>query len=186
MSNIGMRNPYNTPPPLTTQPEGLLWMLGIQNAGQYPQHLATDWLLPTLDLLPWYLQQRAEIVSNANPPLNSIDTGDFVPFFEVPQGEHWVFLDMSLKLTVSTGSTGNKIWSLVRTRKNDYESMIGLDSRLNFDGTTSLPCITSGGGARGLLLRPSVQVGLYVEDGGTSAMCRGKATLRVVRLKTGS
>jgi len=166
------------PPPLTTRPDGLLSMLGIQANGNYPQHLNTDQLIPQLDLLPWYLESRAEIQSASDVTV-ATSPNSFVPLFTVPQQEVWVLL--ALTLQVSNISTPVTI-QLARARSNDSLSRIALSNPAAFDVNLTGPCplIPSLDSVRYLIFRPSVQIGIHGVTG-TAALNRYNACLRFVR-----
>lgn len=89
------------PAPLTERPSGLLDLLGIQNGGQYPQHLASDWLLPQLDLLNFYLESQVQDLRTGNMVLNNIG---LVTGTTVPSGEAWALRNLSFVTAADLGA----------------------------------------------------------------------------------
>lgn len=175
---FGLREPFpGNPPPLTTRPEGLLSMLGLQTNGRYPQHLQMDWLAPVLDLGRWYQEAVATFKTGS---FNSTGTGNFVTDsnLTVPNGEHWLVLEGSFlgNAAIAGGAT----------------FMIG---RTNSTGGSFVPlsdrCVTEANGhvsantnqqAIGVLLRPSVRYGIHQLNG--VAAIALTYCLRYVRLTT--
>jgi len=158
-----LREPFpGFPPPLTTRPEGLLSMLGLQTNGAYPQHLAGEYLQPTLDLLPWYLESRAEIQSVQGFSAAST-LGQFHPLYVVPANEVWVLLNFTLQPTASAIS-----WKvqLARARSNDLLSRVALSDAVTF-GPAEFPLIGSSAAVRFLIFRPTVQIGFQATFGAT-------------------
>lgn len=100
------------PAPITERPVGLLDLLGIKNGGQYPQHMASDWLLPTFDLLPWYLQQQQETLKFTPPVLGNILSMQAVT--TVDQGQCWWVHDVAMRSTAAWAGTltqfGVELW----------------------------------------------------------------------------
>lgn len=149
-----LREPFpGFPPPLTTRPEGLLSMLGLQTNGRYPQHLAEDYLTPTLDLLPWYLESRAEIQS-VQGLVTNVALGDVRLVYQVPAQEVWVMLNWTIQPTAIQQSQDVQ---LCRTRSNDQLSRVKLSEPINCL-PTRLPLIGTEAAVRGLVLRPTVQL----------------------------
>lgn len=174
-----MREPFpGFPPPLTTRPEGLLSMLGLQTNGRYPQHLAEDNLVPTLDLLMWYLESRAEIQSADNVALGNVSAGTFVNMFTVPAQEVWVLLAFTVAPSVGWPVSTAEI-QCARARSNDSLSVIALGGPETVTATR-LPLVRSDAGVRGLVFRPTVQIGVRVVST-TAANSFARATLRFVR-----
>lgn len=164
-AGFGLKEPFpGFPPPLTTRPEGLLSMLGIQNSGRYPQHLQMDWLQPTLDLTTFYAESRAEIQSVQNFAIFSTLAGNFASFWQVPPGELWYLLALSYQWTaVSTTAPGS--YTPCRTRSNDNLSRIALGPSYS-PLANEFPLISMDFSARGIILRPTVQIGLHYGGGG--------------------
>lgn len=171
-----LRNPFpGFPPPLTTRPEGMLSMLGLQTNGQYPQHLETNTLQPTLDLLGWYLQSRAEIQSQAGVVINAAP-GAYVNLYTVPAQEVWILLDYTIQpVTIASGCTVQ----LCRTRANDDLSRVSLSLPVAVTAT-SLPLIGNEPGKAGIIFRPSVQIGVQFVAG-TGVGNTWNSCLRFVR-----
>lgn len=174
MSSTGMREPFpGFPPPLTTRPDGLLSLLGIQNNGRYPQHLAVDNLLPTLDLTRWYLESEQDFPTFTQ--LWGAALG-FTLFMTVPEGESWIVLGGTAEYQgaiaaarrdciVRANSTGGGIVAL-----GDFvDTPAGQRTMFNVNA-----------GATGWLLRPLTQVGLYA--GIAAAAINTTLTMRVARL----
>lgn len=176
---MALREPFpGFPPPLTTRPEGLLSMLGLQTNGSYPQHLKYDELLPTLDLLNWYLESRAEIQGVNPAPLGGLGAGTFAPLYTVPAQETWILLAMTLAPNVGW-PVGNAELQLCRARSNDNLSVLALGPS-QLVTATSLPLIRSDESTRFLVIRPTVQIGVRIVAT-TAANSFANATLRFVR-----
>lgn len=174
-----LREPFpGFPPPLTTRPEGLLSMLGLQTNGSYPQHLKYDELAPGIDLLNWYLESRAEIQSVANGPIGSLSAGTFAPLFTVPTQEVWILLAFTVAPTVGWPVSTAEI-QCARARSNDSLSVIALGSAETVTATR-LPLVRSDDAVRHLIFRPTVQIGLRIVST-TAANSFVNATLRFVR-----
>lgn len=173
---FGQKEPFpGFPPPLTTRPEGLLSMLGLQSNGRYPQHLAMDWLQPTLDLLPWYLESRASIESVSSLQTN-VALGDVRHCYQVPTQEVWVLLNWTIQTTAVQQA---QTVQLCRYRANDSLSRIAL-SPATAVGPTILPLIGTEAAVRGLVLRPTVQLGIQNVSGSGTANTFNSC-LRVVK-----
>jgi len=176
---MALREPFpGFPPPLTTRPEGLLSMLGLQTNGSYPQHLAYEQLLPSLDLLPWYLESRAEIQSASDVTV-ATSPNSFGALFTVPQQEVWVLLNCTLQASnISTPVTVQ----LARARSNDSLSRIALSAPAAYDTGIAgpQPLIPSLDSVRYLVFRPSVQIGIHGVTG-TAGLNRYNCCLRFVR-----
>lgn len=171
-----MPNPFpGFPPPLTTRPEGLLSMLGLQTNGQYPQHLETNTLTPSLDLLAWYLESRAEIQSVQGVGIN-VAPGAFFPLYVVPAQEVWILLAYTVQpVTIASACT----LQLARARSNDDLSRIALSDPTAVT-TTSFPLIRSQDSVRYLVFRPTVQIGVQFVAG-TGVGNAWNSCLRFVR-----
>jgi len=172
-----MREPFpGYPPPLTTRPEGLLDLLGLQNNGAYPQHLAYQQLVPTLDLLRWYLEAQADFI-NTTVTCNAsgFHTGTDLT---VPNGEHWILL-----AATATGSGGATIQTVAFARTNSSGgSVLALGpSATQPAASTVLLARTDDVGP--WLIRPSVQLGLFCQNAAGGSVIY-TVTLRVARLKT--
>lgn len=156
-----LREPFpGFPPPLTTRPEGLLSMLGLQTNGRYPQHLADDYLQAHINLLPWYLQSRAEIQSRQGVAIN-VAPGAFLQLYQVPTQEVWILLDFTIQpVTIASGCT----LQLCRVRSNDDLSRLAL-SEPTAVTAASLPLIGNTAAAAGIIFRPTVQIGVQFVAG---------------------
>ena len=175
---MALREPFpGFPPPLTTRPEGLLSMLGLQTNGSYPQHLAYENLVPQVDLLPWYLESRAEI-QGARAAFTAAAVGDFQALYTVPTQEVWVLLAFTLWAGVGDIPTACRVQGC-RVRSNDASSRIALTQE-TIMAPGSLPMAASLDSVRYIIFRPSVQIGFVLTNGGvvTNFM---NATLRFVR-----
>jgi hypothetical protein len=84
------------PPPLTVRPTGLLDFLSIQSGGRYPQHLAED-LVPTMDLMNWFLDVQAETIVGAGVAQGG--AGATGVSATVPSGEGWLIDTISCSPT---------------------------------------------------------------------------------------
>lgn len=100
------------PAPVTERPQGLLDLLGIKNGGQYPQHLASDWLLPIFDLGNWYQQWQQELQVFPTTALGNIASLQTVT--TVPTGELWLVHDLALRSSAAIAATmtafGLEVW----------------------------------------------------------------------------
>lgn len=174
-----MREPFpGNPPPLTTRPEGLLDLLGLQQNGRYPQHLETNTLGVGLDLLRWYLESRATFKTGT---INS--TAGFVTDgsgnLTIPNNEHWIVLQFNMQAQTApaaawrgwlarTNGSGGSLVSLSQTES----TATGQRPHLRVNDTTG----------QFYLARPSVRLGLFVD---VTAAATFDYTLRYVRLQTG-
>jgi hypothetical protein len=150
-------------------------MLGLQTNGSYPQHLSYDQLIPQLDLLPWYLQSRAEIQSLQGFALN-VAPGAFVNLYTVPAQEVWVLLAFSIQpVTIASACSVQ----LCRARANDDLSRLALGP-VGAVTATSLPLVNTTEEARGYIFRPSVQIGVQFVSG-TGVGNSWNSCLRFVR-----
>lgn len=100
------------PAPITERPIGLLDLLAIKNGGQYPQHLASDWLLPTFDLFDWYAQFQSETLKFTPSVLGNIASMQSVT--TVDQAEVWWLHDVAFRSTSAFAGTltqfGVELW----------------------------------------------------------------------------
>lgn len=176
-TGAAFREPFpGFPPPLTTRPEGLLSMLGLQTNGRYPQHLAAETLAPGIDLLNWYLETRAEIQSVAGQSLGGLAVGGFLQLWQVPANEVWILLAAGVQpTTIASG----QVVQLARARSNDSLSRIPLSQQVTY-AAASLPIIGIDDAVRYLIFRPSVQIGLHGVSG-SGVGNTVNATLRFVR-----
>jgi len=158
---MALREPFpGFPPPLTTRPEGLLSMLGLQTNGSYPQHFAYSELQPALDLLNWYLESRAEIQSVQGTAIN-VAPGAFFPLYNVPPQEVWILLAFTIQpVTIASGCT----LQLARARSNDDLSRIALSDPVAV-AAANLPLIRSQDAVRWIVFRPTVQIGVQFVAG---------------------
>lgn len=178
-AGAAFREPFpGFPPPLTTRPEGLLSMLGLQTNGRYPQHLASETLAPTIDLLSWYLETRAEIQSVAGQSLNALAIGGFLQLWQVPANEVWILLNCAVQPAAVASAQAVQ---LCRARANDNLSRIPLGPPVSYlTAPSTQPLGYSEAMVRHIIFRPSVQIGLHGVSGsgvGNSV----NATIRFVR-----
>jgi hypothetical protein len=153
-------------------------MLGLQTNGSYPQHLKYDDLLPTLDLLPWYLESRAEIQSVIPAAISSLGAGAFQAIWTVPTQEVWVLLACTLQPTFPWAAGPSEI-QICRARANDSLSRIALSDPVSITATRYPLCYSSPA-VRGLVLRPTVQIGVQAVTA-TPAASFVNGCLRFVR-----
>jgi hypothetical protein len=175
---FGLKEPFpGFPPPLTTRPEGLLSMLGIQTNGRYPQHLEMETLSPGIDLLNWYMESRAEITGPQDANMSTAVVGGFLPLLTVPTNQVWILLAATLAPSaIVTGCTVQ----LARARANDSRSRLALGAPVAMT-PTSLPMAYSEDSVRYLVFRPSVQIGYVYVAGGSGTGNTFDFTLRFVR-----
>jgi len=174
---FGLKEPFpGFPPPLTTRPEGLLSMLGIQSNGRYPQHLEMERLQPQIDLLPWYLESRAEIAGPQDVSLAGTAFGAFAPLLTVPANQVWVLLAASFQPSAIASACSVQ---LCRARANDSRSRLALSANTAWTAT-SWPMAFADSAVRYLIFRPSVQIG-YMLTSGVGVGNVADFTLRFVR-----
>lgn len=103
-------------PPLNRLPRGLLDFFGIKHGEWGPRTLSSQ-LVPTFDLLRWYLDTNALEIA-ADPPalaVNSGSTGISITNTSpvnlsngvdliVPQNEYWIFLEASVQTIFSAAA----------------------------------------------------------------------------------
>lgn len=179
MSRIGetLREPFpGFPPPLTTRPEGLLSLLGIQNNGRYPESLATAQLQPNIDLLRWYLETVATFKTGT---LALAGAGTFTTSanLTVPAGEHWIVLQFNV---VSAGlvAAGAEL-QVGRTNSSGGTYVaLGDASDANPNSYTHANLATWG---QHYIARPSVELGVFELNGPGHNV---NYTLRYARLQT--
>lgn len=173
-----LREPYpDHPPPLTTRPEGLLDLLGLQQNGRYPQHLETNMLGVGLDLLRWYLESRATFKTGTLASAAGFVTDN--PNLIVPASEHWLVLQFNVQAQAApaaawrgwlarTNGSGGSLVSLSPTEA----TAAGQRPHLRVSDTTG----------QFYLARPSVRFGVFIDSAAAATL---DYTLRYVRLQTG-
>jgi hypothetical protein len=175
MTALGMREPFpGFPPPLTNRPDGLLSLLGIQNSGRYPQHLAVEALIPVLDLTRWYLESEQDF-----PTVTTVTGGalGFHNMITVPEGETWVVLGGSLDYN---GALAVARWdSIVRANSTGTAGWMQL-SQPTRGVVGERPLVSVDASGAGQLLRPLTQLGLWA--GVAAAAVNVTLTMRVARL----
>jgi len=173
---LNMREPFpGNPPPITSRPEGLLSMLGLQTNGRYPQHLEMGNLGAEIDLLRWYLESQATFKTGTmNFVAGSFQTSTNLT---VPAGEHWLVLQYNALCT--SVSVDTKTGFLCRANSS-AGTIVALGPKCDCV-VNERYLLTQGDWALGYLARPSVQLGVYGLIGGTVSL---DYTLRYVRLQT--
>jgi len=172
---MALREPFpGFPPPLTTRPEGLLSMLGLQTNGSYPQHLEYDKLGASLDLLNWYLESRAEIQSIQGQAVAGL-VGTFQPLYAVPAQEVWILLAFSIQ---PTNIAVPSFVQCCRARSNDSLSRLALGPVASWT-VQRYEMARSDEAVRHLVMRPTVQIGYTNVDAGVGNFFN--ACLRFVR-----
>jgi hypothetical protein len=125
-----------------------------------------DWLSPTLDLTTWYMESRAEIQNTSNTAIFSPSTaGSFYQFWQVPTSEVWVLLGIGFQWTAAS-TTAPGTYTPCRVRNNDLLSRMPLGPPIT-PLANELPLIGMDYSIRGLVIRPTVQIGLHYGGGGT-------------------
>jgi len=172
-----MREPFPAhPPPLTSRPEGLLSLLGLQTNGRYPQHLSYDKLDASIDLLRWYMEGQATFKTGTINSLSGSYVTDAGGNLTVPAGEHWLLLQFHVhRLTAVAADTG--LW-LARANSSGTTLVAMSDKVLALTGTRPMVRSTD---QYGILLRPSVTLGVVQDNGAGLAL---DYTLRYCRLQT--
>lgn len=168
--------PLGTPPPITARPDGLLSLLGLQTQGRFPQHLAYDWLLPTLDLTRWYLEAEQDFPTISQSSANALG---FLQFTQVPQDQAWVFLGCSLSSTA--GLVAARMDGVVRGNSTaGAGSFVPLAAPVRAEiGQAQM--VGGDAGAVGQLLRPLTTIGTWSNIAATAVP--QTLILRVVRLQ---
>jgi len=168
--------PLGVPPPLTARPDGLLSLLGLQTQGRFPQHFASDWLQPGIDLTRWYLEAEQDFPTFTQ--LWGAAVG-YTQFFQVPQDETWVLLGASL--SVPAGLAAARKDGIVRGNSTaGAGSFVPLADPVRFE-TGEAPMIGITPECVGQLLRPLTTIGGWASI--AAAAVNATMILRVVRLQ---
>lgn len=168
--------PLGVPPPITARPDGLLSLLGLQTQGKFPQHLAYDWLQPTMDLTRWYLEAEQDFPTFTQ--LWGAAVG-FTQFFQVPQDEVWVLLGGSLS-TPSALAAARKDGIVRGNSTAGAGSFVPLVDPVRFEiGEAQMIGIPAENA--GWLLRPLTTIGAWASIAATAV--NATMILRVVRLQ---
>lgn len=176
MSRLGMREPFpGQPPPLTNRPEGLLSLLGIQNAGRYPQHLQTEWLQPGIDLMRWYIEAEQDYPGTTQ----NLNAAGFTSFFQVPNDEQWIFLNMACE---TPGNLANAVNQLTLCKANSLGTgVIPLSPPLTIAAGAYRVLHSTDDRGFMMLMRPTTQLGLW--QGTVTAANSFMVQARVVRMQ---
>jgi len=176
MSQSGMREPFpGFPPPITTRPDGLLSLLGLQNNGKYPQHLNYQSLDCGLDLTRWYLESAQEFPTVTK--LWGAAIG-FTEFMTVPEGESWIVLGGSYQYGTGLGAARNDIITRAGSTAAAGSMFAMSEPRLWPIGSAILQAVEPS--AHGWLLRPLTQIGMYATI--AAAAINASLAMRVVKL----
>ncbi|HLC03594.1 MAG TPA: hypothetical protein VJK02_11200 [Anaerolineales bacterium] len=89
--------------PLQVIPTGLLGFLQLKNGGQFPQSLASEALVPEIDLLRWYLSAEASQVVAGDQAINAL--GNWGTALVVPQREWWYLHRMAVACNLVAAET---------------------------------------------------------------------------------
>lgn len=169
-----MRNqPFGgVPPPLTARPEGLLSLLGLQQRGQYPQHLQTDWLMSSVDLLEWYAEGKCELITNSV----TVNAVGWAAGVAIPSGEYWYLRNVTFWRAGTVA--GNEVYSIG----------VGTSSGLSY--TLNQPYALTAGDYAGLtmdpqyagtIVRPGQYIGAWCQR--FSAATTLQITVKAIRLQ---
>lgn len=170
----GMREPFPAyPPPLTTRPDGLLSLLGIQNNGRYPQHLAVEALLPTLDLTRWYLESEQDFPTFTQPTGGGLG---FHLMLTVPEGETWIVLGGTLDYNGALA--GNRTDCIARANSTGGGIVQLGEAVVGVAGQRPLVSVSPAGA--GQLLRPLTQIGVWAAQ--AAATVNITLVMRIARL----
>lgn len=170
-----MREPFpGHPPPITTRPEGLLSLLGLQTNGRYPQHLAYDKLDAGVDLLRWYLESVATFKTGSILVTGSAFVSD--SNLVVPAGEHWLVLQYHME---STAAAAAEQGVYLARANSSGGTIVALSDEVR--RSTGTVMVRADGPGQFYLARPSVQLGIKQTIG---AALTYNYTLRYVRLQT--
>src|SRR5262245_56996064 len=90
--------------PLQVLPTGLVGFLQLKNGGQFSQELSRD-LIPELDLLNWYMQTNAELITQSTSPGVATNNPVTLANLTVPQGEFWYVSSYIAQITAGAGGT---------------------------------------------------------------------------------
>lgn len=181
MSRAGdsLREPFpGYPPPITTQPEGLLDLLGLQTNGRYPQHFDYNSLGASLDLTRWYLEQRATFVSGVINVAAVAGTWGTDTLLQVPANQHWILLSFNI---MTTGVLAANHTNVVGRTNNAGASFVALGAATT-QPTGAVGVWGSDPGFAGTVLRPTVQIGVMHL---VATALNYNYVLRYVRLTTG-
>jgi hypothetical protein len=132
----------------------MLSLLGLQTQGAFPQHLAYDWLLPTLDLTRWYLEAEQDY-----PTLTAaVTTQGFTSFLTVPLEETWILLGGCVAPPVG-GITNGRIITPVKTNSQGGGVMALGPEQTHI--ATSFRLTPFNDSVAGFLCRPGSQLGIW-------------------------
>lgn len=95
-------NPLQVPRPVQALPEGLLDVLGVKNAGRYPDELAGS-IVGTLDLAELFNMQRYQLVVESALSLTGV--GSTLTALTVPTNEIWWVRAYMWVCTLGAGMT---------------------------------------------------------------------------------
>lgn len=91
--------------PIQAQPAGLLGFLQLKNAGRNPEQLS-ETLLPTMDLVQWYLESDVRLNTGATAALASGTLGQQLTTTTtqvVPSNEQWILRGISIGADLVAG-----------------------------------------------------------------------------------
>jgi len=186
-------NPTGTPaafgdPPLTSRPEGLLDLLGIQSGGRYPQTLSPV-LAPTFELGPWYSEYNQTFrTSNFDP--NALGVGlYFDTGLQVPDGELWIVNRVAIALSIIMAAPQNEqAFQIVRTN-NANTSVVPVCHPVKVstnNPATRYHAILGNEFASPLIMRPTTKLRLYNNGPAAGAISTGTSTavvaVKIVRI----
>jgi hypothetical protein len=174
MSASGMREPFpGFPPPLTTRPDGLLSLLGIQNNGRYPQSLAVEALLPTLDLTRWYLESEQDF-----PTITTLTGGalGFHLMLTVPEGETWIVLGGTLDYNGALAASRADCIARANSTGGGFIQL----GEFTPGAAGQRPLVSVSPTGAGQLLRPLTQIGVWASV--AAAAVNMTLTFRCARL----
>lgn len=166
------QNPFGVPPPLTARPEGLLSLLGLQQQGQYPQHLNSDWLTPSFNLADWYAESKAELITNS-VTVNAVGWSAGVA---VPSGEYWLLRNVTFWRAGTVA--GAEVYSIGVGYASGLSFVLNQPNAVaagDYLGFTMDPAYS------GMILRPSQYLGAWCQR--FSAATTIQITVRAVRLQ---
>ena len=100
-----------TSTPIQVLPRGLTAFLQIKAGGFNPSYMR-DELLPTLDLVQWYLEENAEHLGEAALAVAAVGVTEFTTL-AVPAGEYWAVEEFCVSCGLGAGATAKLASSMI-------------------------------------------------------------------------
>lgn len=173
--------------PIQTLPVGLTGLLNLKTHGRVPDEL--DSLVgPSVDILPFWLNSRIEILDSATYTKSVTSTGISVQSFttpiQVPANEWWWVHDYAVeaRFTAAAGQTLDNFQAIIWLNQNAPAAYAGVGNIVSgvSNATTAAALLSS---ARGFWAHPGSILGFFI---GNSVSVPGVAYAgmgRISRLK---